>query len=180
MIIYTGRFQPFHNGHLQLIKTLRSRYSAQRICLAIIKDVPLSTKSEFDQTVDLMLEKRRNPFNAEETLSLINQALHVEGIDDVIVTLMPRASIETWPTITALFDCERIWAFTENQSERDEWEDKKCAFYEAQGDKVVRIPIKKDISGSKIRELIGAKNYVALEGLLPECILNYLKNDGVY
>lgn len=177
MIIYTGRFQPFHNGHLDLIKSLKLEYPNERICLAIIKDVPINKKTMFDEAVDSMLVKTRNPFNSEVTLALIREALHDEGLEDVLVTLMPRASCETWSLITALFDCERTWVFTENQLGKDEWEDKKYEFYKSRGDKVVRVPIKKNFSGSLIREYIEAKNFGALKTLLPECVLNYMMNN---
>jgi len=127
MIIFTGRFQPFHNGHISFIKQLRSEFSNQLLCVAIIKDVPLSTKNEFDKTVDDKLTPDRNPFNAEITLSLINQVLKDEGIDNAIVTLMPRASEATWDIIKTLFDCDRTWVFTQNQVDVDDWEDKKAA-----------------------------------------------------
>ena len=177
MIIYTGRFQPFHNGHLDLIKRLKCEYRNEHICLAIIKDVPINNKTMFDEVVDSMLEKARNPFNSEVTLALIRESLHDEGLEDVLVTLMPRASFETWSLITALFDCERTWVFTENQLGKDEWDDKKYEFYKSRGDKVVRVPIKKDFSGSLIRKYIEAKKFGALKTLMPVCILNYLMNN---
>lgn len=177
MIIYTGRFQPFHNGHMNLIKRLKREYPNEHICLAIIKDVPINIKTIFDEVVDNMLEKARNPFNSEVTLALVCEALRDDGLEEVLVTLMPRASDETWLLITALFDCERIWVFTENQLGKDEWEDKKYEFYKSRGDKVVRVPIKKDFSGSLIREYLEAKNFGALKTLLPECVLNYLMNN---
>ena len=75
MIIYTGRFQPFHNGHLSLIRRLREEYPTQKLCLAIIKDVPFKEKTEFDKTVDSMLSCERNPFNSETVLSIIEETL---------------------------------------------------------------------------------------------------------
>lgn len=128
MIIYTGRFQPFHNGHLSLIKRIRANYPEQKLCIAVIKDVPIDVKSEFDRTADGVLSKKGNPFNSEIVLTLIEKVLKSENIDNTVVTLMPRASKGTWGIITALFDCERTWIFTKNQSNTDEWEEKKQVF----------------------------------------------------
>ena len=75
MIIYTGRFQPFHNGHLSLIKRIRANYPEQKLCIAVIKDVPIDVKSEFDRTADGVLSKKGNPFNSEIVLTLIEKVL---------------------------------------------------------------------------------------------------------
>ena len=176
MIIYTGRFQPIHNGHLSLIKRLRKEYPDETLCVAVIKDIPLEAKTEFDKAVDGMLSHDRNPFNAEITLSLIYNALKAEGIDNIVVTLMPRTSCATWDIIKALFDCERIWVFTKNQISEDDWEDKKAAFYQSMGDKVIRIPIDKDISGSDIRILIQKRDYDKLQLYLHPSTIEIIKN----
>ncbi len=179
MIIFTGRFQPFHNGHVSLIKQLRKEYPTQSLCIAVIKDVPLATKNEFDKTVDDKLTPERNPFNAEITLSLINQVLKAEGIDNTVVTLMPRASAATWDIVKTLFDCERIWAFTKNQVALDDWEDKKAAFYQSMGDKVIRIPIEKDIEGTIIRQAIKNHDYEKLDTMVPKAVLKYIVEHGL-
>ena len=176
MIIYTGRFQPIHNGHLSLIKRLRTEYPNQTLCIAVIKDIPLEKKSEFDKTSDVILSQERNPFNTEMTLSLINKVVKAEGIDNIIVTLMPRASSATWGIIKALFDCERIWVFTKNRISIDDWEDKKSAFYQSMGDKVIRIPIDKAISGSDIRILIQNSDYDKLQLYLHPSTIEAIKN----
>lgn len=176
MIIYTGRFQPFHNGHLSLIKQLSKEHPDETLCIAVIKDIPLEEKTEFDKTVDGMLSQDRNPFNAEITLALIDKVLKAERIDNIVVTLMPRASSATWGIIKALFDCERIWVFTKNQISSDDWEDKKSAFYQSMGDKVIRIPIDKTISGSDIRILIQNSEYDKLQLYLHPSTIEAIKN----
>lgn len=176
MIIYTGRFQPIHKGHLSLIKRLRAEYPNQTLCIAVIKDIQVGEKTEFDKTVDGMLSKERNPFNTEITLSIIDKVLKAEGIENTIVTLMPRASLETWNMVKALFDCERIWVFTKNQIGLDDWEEKKSAFYQDMGDKIIRVPITKDINGSDIRMLIENRNYDKLKLYLHVSTIETLVN----
>lgn len=178
MIIYTGRFQPIHNGHISLIKRLKEKYPNEILCIAVIKDIPLVAKTDFDITVDEVLSQDRNPFNTETTLSIIDKALKSEKIENTIVTLMPRASSTTWHIIKALFDCERIWVFTKNQTCPDDWEDKKATFYHSMGDKVVRIPIEKDIEGTTIRQAIANHDYDKLSTLVPKEVLDYLIKYG--
>lgn len=183
MIIYTGRFQPFHNGHLSLIKTLRSSFPTEIICIAVIKDVPLQNKKdEFDELVDQQLRVSKNPFSSDVVLKLIDEVLQQEKLYNVVTTLMPRASKETWQIINALFDCKRIWAFTHNSLQPDEWEEKKAEFYSSMGESIIRIPIKKEINGTDIRASMNNCDYAILASLVPSPILNFLiennKKDG--
>ena len=88
---------------------------------------------------------------------------------------MPRASQEMWPIISALFDCERTWVFTQNQVDVDEWEEKKCKFYQSMGEKIIRLPIVKDINGSEIRRCLNDGDFDSLKKLVPLNVYEYLK-----
>lgn len=176
MYIFTGRFQPFHKGHLSVIEHLCDNYPYETICVAIIKDFPfVGEKTDFDKRVDIEIAKKDPMFNAETTLSLINQVLRHFGYDHVVTTLMPRASIQSWEVIERLFDCDRTWVFTDDQHGNDSWERTKSEFYELQGEKVIFIPINKSISGTLLRELIHKGDYVKLEEYLPFDIIKILK-----
>lgn len=175
MIIYTGRFQPFHNGHLGMVRTLTERFPQETICLAVIKDVPIKQNDEFDNEANIQLNSFRNPFNCVITLRLIEQVLRDEQLFNVIVTLLPRPSIETWNIIANLFDCERTWVFTQNRLAIDNWESKKCGFFQSQGEKTIRIPIEKNIEGAIIRDAIEHKDFALLATVLPEAVLHYIQ-----
>lgn len=174
MIIYTGRFQPFHNGHIMLVKRLQELYPQETICIAIIKNVPLHYKDDFDYSVDLMMTKERNPFDSETTLRIVTKIIKNYFPENVVATLMPRASSDNWSTITSLFDCTRIWVFTENQSALDEWEKKKIEFYMAQGEKVIILPVDKSIEGIDVRNALLKKNLSELQKLLPIEVLEII------
>lgn len=174
MIIYTGRFQPFHNGHLWLVHTLAKKYPEEIICLAVVKDVPITHEDAFDSVANFQLVSKRNPFNCKITLRLIEQVLKDEQLDNVVVTLLPRPSVETWTIINSLFDCERTWVFTHNNLVVDEWEEKKCAFFQERGERIKRIDIEKKIEGKDIRNAIAQKSSSKLKELLPGAVLQYI------
>lgn len=180
MLIFTGRFQPFHNGHLSIIDRLRTLYPQEIICVAIIKDTPIKKeKTEFDKIVDRKLSKDQNPFPADVTIMLVNKILKNLAYDNVVTTLMPRAASETWEYIISLFDNERTWVFTKNTSAQDDWEDEKCHFYESQGEKVIRIPIEKEIEGTIIRQAIRDREYDKLVAMVPKEVLSYIIKHSV-
>ena len=78
-----GRFQPFHLGHLHLVKQILAEYD--EVIIAI-------TSSQFNY-----LEK--DPFTAGERIEMIHQSLKDEKIDlskCFIVTLENQFNIATW------------------------------------------------------------------------------------
>ncbi len=176
MYIFTGRFQPFHNGHLSVIEHLCKNYPDDTICVAIIKDFPfMGEKTGFDKRVDIEIAKKDTKLNAETILSLINQVLHHYGYNCVVTTLMPRASVQSWGVIECLFDCDRTWVFTVNQQEDDLWEKAKSSFYASQGEKTIFVPINKSISGTLLRDLIQHGDYAKLSEYLPSDVIKFYK-----
>lgn len=71
MGLYIGRFQPFHNGHLEVVK--RALKEAKK--LIIVVTVPLRKTG-------------KDPFSAEERKEMIENALHAEGITDFIIYIV--------------------------------------------------------------------------------------------
>ena len=72
MIILTGRFQPFHLGHVELINKLLSEYPDDIICLGIIRDCHISNdKDEFDEKADEQLNTTKNPYDSEILMILL-------------------------------------------------------------------------------------------------------------
>lgn len=175
MLIYTGRFQPFHNGHLSILIRLHEMYPNEVICVAIIKDYAFyKEKNAFDRRVDAELLKNDYRFNAEKTLSVITKIIKNRDLDNVVTTLMPRASNESWTTIKYLFDCKRTWVFTENLNEPDEWENIKLNFYKSMGEDIIQIPINKSINGTDIRQYLQEGDYSSLSKYLPsEVVQSY-------
>lgn len=69
--LYIGRFQPFHNGHLEVVK--RALEEAKK--LIIVVTVPLR-KTDND------------PFSAEERKEMVEEALHAEGITGFVIYIV--------------------------------------------------------------------------------------------
>lgn len=176
MLIFTGRFQPFHNGHLNIIEYLRKKFPNEIICVAIIKDYPfLGEKSDFDKRVDIELAKKTDEFDAEKALHIITKVLKNRRYENVVVTLMPRASRESWKVIESLFDCNRTWVFTDNQQRPDPWEELKSNFYVSMNENILLVPIEKTINGTDIRIRLQNRDYEMLREFLPEEVINFYK-----
>lgn len=176
MLIFTGRFQPFHNGHLFIIEYLKKNYPDENICIAVIKDYPFKNrKTEFDKIVDAEISKGNAFLDSESTLYLINSVIRNRNFDNVFTTLMPRASDESWPVINELFDCNRIWVFTRDELKIDNWEKIKSDYYASKGEKVIYIPINKSLGASQIRKCISNEDFTSLEEYVPQEVIDYYK-----
>ncbi|MCT4592207.1 MAG: nicotinamide-nucleotide adenylyltransferase [Candidatus Gracilibacteria bacterium] len=77
-ILYIGRFQPFHLGHLDAIKQIFEKESPDQLIIAIG-----SAECSFD---------RKNPFTASERYVMIEEALEEGGIIDKC-SIIPIANI---------------------------------------------------------------------------------------
>jgi len=71
--LFVGRFQPFHNGHLQILKTVYKDFDEIIIGIG---------SSQYSNTLD-------NPFTAEERKEMIEKTLNAEGIKNYKVYFIP-------------------------------------------------------------------------------------------
>lgn len=71
--LYIGRFQPFHNGHLALIKQMLKDVKMLHIVVG-------SSQHTFSKD---------NPFSADERGEMIRAVLHEEGIKNFDITPVP-------------------------------------------------------------------------------------------
>ncbi len=71
--LFIGRFQPFHKGHLKVIKNILNKYDEVIIGIG---------SSQYKKTVD-------NPFSITERKEMIKRSLHRENIDSYKIVEIP-------------------------------------------------------------------------------------------
>jgi nicotinamide-nucleotide adenylyltransferase len=143
--LYIGRFQPFHNGHLYVIKNLAKKYT--KIIIGI-------GSSQYQDLKD-------NPFSAEERKLMIDKTLKNIDIDNYKIVLIPDIhDPPNWVNhvLSIYSDFEVI--ISNNDFTRELFSEK--------GFTVEKTPYyKKDIySGKEIRRRI--KNNESWEDLVPK------------
>ena len=72
-ILFIGRFQPFHKGHLEIIRKISAEY--QNITIGI-------GSSQYQNTLE-------NPFSESERKEMIIKSLKEEGIKNYKIVLIP-------------------------------------------------------------------------------------------
>lgn len=71
--LFIGRFQPFHNGHLQIIQSASKEYEEVIICIG---------SSQYDHT-------KNNPFTSDERRLMIERSLGKIGVKNYKIMLIP-------------------------------------------------------------------------------------------
>jgi cytidyltransferase-like protein len=174
--IFAGRFQPFHNGHLQVLQQACEKLTSNdTLVLAVIS--PFKSDDVADESfLESSLEHHhpnRNPWDISVPLKAITQiAQSCHCCDQIITTLMPRPEYG-WRTITEWFPQKRIWVIP---SADEAFDEKKSDFFKKMGDTVVRFEDTTEISGRELRNWYKEGNHKSFIENVPECVGNiYLR-----
>lgn len=165
--IFAGRFQPFHNGHMQVFQQLCEKITpTDTLVLGVIapfksddiKDLDFLELSEEHHLPD------RNPWKVSIPLSAISQiarSSHYGG--QIITTLLPRPEYG-WETIISWFPGKRIWVIP---SAGEDFDNSKSVFFAKMGDQVIRFPDTTGISGRDLRRLYKEGQYEKFVSCVP-------------
>lgn len=157
-VLYIGRFQPFHNGHLQLIESIQNKYDE------IIIGIGSSQYSD----------DKNNPFTFEERKLMIENTLYENKINNFIIFEIP--DINNYPkwvshveSIIPIFDT----VLTNNPTTN--------SLFKKKGYKIIKSKLfnKKDYSGNEIRRKITLSNETWKKSI-PKPVYNIIKKiDGI-
>ena len=153
--LFIGRFQPFHNGHLQDIKNALKE--VDELIIAIGSSQHSNTKE--------------NPFSTEERIEMIENTLAKENIGNCTIFPVPDINedskwVEHVKTLVPKFDV----IYTGNKLTEK--------LFQKAGHKVKKVKIVKGINGTNIRDKI--LNNEEWEELVPLETLKVIeKVDGV-
>jgi len=157
-VLYIGRFQPFHNGHLKLIKFIHNKYDE------IIIGIGSSQYSH----------DKQNPFSVKERKIMIEETLNENKINNFII--FEISDIHNYPkwvshveSIIPDFDI----VITNNPI--------TTTLFKNKGYKVIRSRLynRKKYSGAEIRNKILSSNEEWIKSI-PKPVYNIIKRiDGV-
>ena len=155
--LFIGRFQPLHNGHLQIIQHASEEYDEVIIGIG---------SSQYDHTLE-------NPFTSDERTLMIKKALEYEKITNYSIVLIP--DIHNYPKwashVTSIVSNFDVVISNSSLTKR---------LFSEKGHIVKKTPIynRDKYSGKEIRKRI--INDEQWEDLVPETICRIIKDiDGV-
>ena len=156
-ILYIGRFQPFHNGHLELIKYIKDKYKE-----IIIGIGSAQYKNDFN-----------NPFSFNERKIMIEKSLIEIKINNFVIVKIPDIhNYSKWVSHVESLVPKFDHVVTNSELNAKLFKDK--------GYKIVQTPIydRKNFSGKNIRQTIFLDK--KWEKLIPKQVSQVIKEiDGV-
>ena len=174
--IFAGRFQPFHNGHMQVLQQACELLTpTDTLVLAVVS--PFKSDNVVDEDfLESALEHHqpdRNPWDVSLPLKAITQiAQSCHCANQIITTLIPRPEYG-WHAITEWFPKNRIWIIP---SADEMFDEKKSEFFIKMGDSVKRYKDTTGISGRKLRNWYNEGNHKSFIEYIPEYVGNIYLN----
>jgi nicotinamide-nucleotide adenylyltransferase len=170
--VYPGRFQPFHKGHLEVIKQALIEVPGIIFVGIVVHTLHdnIITNDSFELEARKNNSPARNPFSPSERIKMIRACLldelHTEA-SRVIPILLPRPEAN-WAVVKSMFPEQRTWIIPQSNEEFDEM---KVHFFDSKGDKVYRIYNQgaANIHGCLIRDAI-INGDSGWEHMVPEVI----------
>lgn len=154
-----GRFQPFHEGHLEYV--LHAGRRCERLIVGITNPDPTAIRKE--ATNPSRHEPASNPFTYFERLLMVRSALLAEGFDPLGFALVPFPIHE--PDLISHYVPEGTVHFVRVYSR---WEEEKVRRLRDGGTEVEILDSgeEKRISGTEVRRLI--REGLSWENLVPQ------------
>jgi len=162
----TGRFQPFHAGHLELVRIALGE--AERVIIGITNPDPGSWREHVDSAHRHRPES--NPFTFYERMSMINSALAEDGVDGRCeIVAFPLDRPDVWGHYIPLSAVQYVRAFSE-------WERSKADLL-ASGGYAVRLfdgDPAQEVRASSIRAAVREGRLDDVDDLLPRGVRSVL------
>ena len=162
-----GRFQPFHNGHLEYLRGAVAR--SKRVFVGITNPDPRRIKEEPSDPLRHLAES--NPFTYTERLLMVEEVAADEGIR-VHVIPFPVNEPELWPAYVPTGVTQYLRLFSD-------WGGTKLERLRAAGYNVVVLDegAEKEVSGIEVREAMRSGG--DWESLVPPGVARVIRSLGL-
>ena len=179
-LVFTGRFQPLHSGHLNMIRAIKKNFPEDLLIICIIRntieEVLPSQENEFNKISRKKQTKENNPLPNWDRYMLLKLAIDSEKLlsKNTIILFRERSDLDWKKSISDLPN-DRVFIFPHCQKEK--FDQEKMKYYQQQGEQIEILESEGsgDVSGTKIREQIRNKDF-SLEFIPQSCREYFIKN----
>ena len=166
-VIWEGRYQPIHRGHVAYVRRLLR--SAERVWIVVVANEVSSEPDElplklpvpkFTAIVDPHHSPDKNPLPFWLRLLLVQETIRSElGADAPVVVWGGRRMDLAWSLYRKILPPDRVFV----TPERDDFEDAKAEAWKLLGERVERVDVSDlpRISGTQIRQRVTAGETVS-------------------
>lgn len=152
VLVFSGRFQPFHEGHAEVVEACLERGERLAIAVVVAMPFPKDRADPFDRASAEHFARDRNLWCPLEVLRMVDTLIAARWPDRATSFLLPRPSRGlAWGAVECMLPGHRVWVVPERG---EEWDEKKAAFFASMGDEVLRIPLARRASGRSIRRAV--------------------------
>ncbi len=147
--VWDGRFQPFHVGHLAVIRAILEQFGCPLVVM-IIQSSPEPAANAYTAQVNVHHALARNPLTLWERYELLRLVLSAEGLEGRVSVLgIPRPDMY-WPIASRFYPRRRFICLTD----KDEYERAKVTFWHAleEETRVVDTRGLPAVSGTRVTE----------------------------
>lgn len=178
-LVFTGRFQPLHNGHIGMLRAIKQRYPDDLLIICIVRNTFREVLPESDSAFNLISRQKQNnennPLPNWERYMLLKLAVDSDDVlkHNTAVIFRERSDISWEKSIADLPD-DRVFILPSEK--RDEFDVQKHEFYREIGESVETVSYdKKHASATEIRnKLYSGENDLSF---LPPACVDYFKSN---
>lgn len=176
-VLFSGRFQPFHNSHLQTAKEwIKENYRVGDVFVlaAVTETVGHCTKydREYVKQANEHYRANRTPWPIYirlQALEAVVKTLRSEFPGVVITaTAIPRPEL-SMSTVRKWFPGDRLWIIP-LPMEQDHFDEQKLKFWYRHQESVQGMPEERNLSGKELRELWAEGNIDLAGSYMPSCV----------
>jgi cytidyltransferase-like protein len=149
--VWDGRFQPFHLGHVAVIRAILNHFHLPLVVM-IIQSTAESPSNDYVAQVNPHHAPKRNPLTLWERFCMIQDVVRAESWTDRVTALgIPRPDVY-WKIASSFYPTRRFICVTD----KDEYERSKVSFWHSLGEEVRVVPSANlpMISATKVKQLI--------------------------
>lgn len=178
-LVFTGRFQPLHSGHIEMLRAIKEQYPDDLLIICIVRNTSREVKPEIDNAFNVISrqkqKKNNNPLPNWERYMLLKLAVENDDVlkRNTAIIFRERADI-SWKKSVADLPDDRIFILPSEK--RDEFDIQKHKFYRDINERVKTVSYgKKHVSATDIRNKLYSGDYDL--SFLPFACVDYFKSN---
>jgi cytidyltransferase-like protein len=181
--IFTGRFQPLHNGHIHFLEAVKKRHPDDLLIICVIRNSAGCEKAVSNSAFHVVSNAKQvsvnNPMPNWNRYRLLSLAVKASEIlrDNTEIIFRDRSDLDFQKSISDLPE-DRVWLFPNYAKEA--FDAAKIAYYQNQNETIELVDFYDSsdmFSGTAIRDMLKTKDKEADLSFLPKACREYFRNE---
>lgn len=179
-LVFTGRFQPLHLGHINMIRTIKEKFPEDRLIICIIRntlnEVSPCQENAFNKVSKSKQTKENNPLSNWDRYMLLKLAIDSDEIlsRNTIILFRNRSDLNWDESVS---DLPEDSVFVLPHYQKEQFDEEKLKYYQQKGAQIEIVESNGNvgISGTAIREQI--RNGDSQLDFLPPACREYFREN---